>query len=93
MTNVKEQSIKAHKVFEKFLASHNFISIGPKRSLETNISKKEAISSSGEKSFWPTFSRFIECAEPQETSYKGPQGNLTVVLQMTNSFFWDLIGR
>ena len=93
MKNVNKQHIKARKVFEKQFASHNFFSIGPKRSLETNISKKEAISPSGEKSFWPTFSRFIECAEPEETSYKGPQGILTVALQMTNSFFWDLRGR
>ena len=56
-----------------------FISIGPKRSLETNISQNGYLP--GEKRFWPTFSRIIDGDTPQGTPYWGPQVNLTKTLE------------
>ena len=40
ITNVNERNIRVQMVFDIFCASYKFISIGPKRSFETNISKK-----------------------------------------------------
>ena len=45
------------------------------------------------KSFWPLFSRNIECHKHQGTTYKGPQGNLTFTVEVTRSFLHDLTGR
>ena len=41
LKNVKKQQVRARKVFEMHFASYILVSIGPKRSLETNISKKK----------------------------------------------------
>ena len=54
--------------YGKNVAIYRYNSTGPKRSIEANISKK-AIALSGDKSFWPTFSRIIECDKPQGTLY------------------------
>ena len=57
-----------------------FTSIGTKRSLETNNSKK--VYFYDDKRFWPFFSRFIESKKPQEMFYKAPQVILTVTVEV-----------
>ena len=42
-------------------------SLGPQKSIETNISKISPFHS--DKRFWPIFRRFIESDKPQETIY------------------------
>ena len=43
------------------------IFLGPKRSIETNISKDSGFHN--DKSFWPISPRIFECDKPQETIY------------------------
>ena len=43
--------------------------------------------------FKPIFSRVIKIVEPQGTIYKGSQGFLTNIGQVTRSFLQDLRGR
>ena len=38
---------------------------------------------SSEKSFWPVFSRILECEIPPGTIYEGPQGILTITVEVT----------
>ena len=40
-------------------------------------------------------SRIIECDKPQGTIYKGPQGNLTVTVEVKRSFvvFWQFLWK
>ena len=52
-------------------------------SLETNISKKGHLP--GDKSFSTVFSRIIECYKPQGTIFKGPQGYLTITVEVIRS--------
>ena len=42
---------------------------------------------------WPIFSRNIECDKPQGTFCKGPEGVLTIFVELIGSFLWDLRGR
>ena len=51
-------------------------SLGPKRSIEINISKKNCFHD--EKEFLALFHRIIECHKHQGTNYKGPQAILTI---------------
>ena len=76
--------------FDTYCASYKFISSGPKRSLETNISKKGCLP--GDKRFWPDISRIIECNKRPGTIYKGPQGILTITVELIGAFFGDLRG-
>ena len=69
----------------KHCASYQFISVGPKRSLEANSSKKGYLP--GYKIFWPTFYRIIESNKPQGTIYKGPQAILTITVELIRAFF------
>ena len=41
---------------------------------------------SSEKSFCCIFSQFIECDRPEGTTYEGPQGDLTITVEVTRSF-------
>ena len=41
-----------------------------------------------EKRLWPLFSRFIERENWQGTIYKGPQGDLILIVQMIITFLW-----
>ena len=70
--------------FGSYCASSKFISIGPKRYLETNSSKKAnfpVISF-----FWPNFSHIIECNKPQGTFYRGRKVVFTITLEVRRSF-------
>ena len=48
---------------------------------------KNAISLSGDKSFWPAFFRIIECDRPQGTHYKSLQRILTNTVEVLDPFF------
>ena len=71
------------RFFDMYRLSYMFISIGPKRLLETNISKKGSLPV--DKSFWPIFCRNIECDKPQGTIDKEPQGNLAFTMEVIGS--------
>ena len=58
---------------------------GPKRSIETNISKKGCFHD--DKSFWPFLPLIIECHKPQGIFIKDRQANLTITLQFIKAFF------
>ena len=58
--------------------------LGPKRSIETNISKNSCFPD--DKSFWPIFSRIIKFKKPQGTTHKGPQCNLAISVEVIRSF-------
>ena len=60
-------------------------SLGPQKSIETNISKSSPFHS--DKSFWPIFRRFIESDKPHETIYGGPQALLTITVELIDAFF------
>ena len=59
-------------------------SLGPKRLLKTQISGKKGNLSS-EKKLLTIYSRFIEYNKPQATNSKGPQGVLTITVEVTRS--------
>ena len=54
------------------------ISSGPKRSIETSISKKSSFK--GEGKFWPNFPHNIERDSPKGTIYKSPQAIFTITV-------------
>ena len=66
--------------------------MGPKRSIETNISKKGYLPFQLQK-ILASFSRTIDCEEPRRLLPKGPQGFLTTIVQMRRSFHSDLRDR
>ena len=76
--------------FENCFANANNISVGPKRSIETDISKNSCFHD--DKRFWPTFLRIIECDKPQETNCKGSQACLTFTFEPIRALFYDLRG-
>ena len=53
MKKIKEDFIRVSKIFDIYRANDKMISLGPNRSIETNISK--IISFLCEKKFWPFF--------------------------------------
>ena len=56
-------------VFDIYCANDRAISLGPKRSTERMFSKYSCFH--GDKSFWPTFPRLIDCNKPQVYRLKG----------------------
>ena len=70
--------------FANYCARYKFISIGPKRSLETNNSKKGYLP--GDNRFWPTFSRIIECNKRRGALCKGLKGVLTFFVEVIRFF-------
>ena len=68
------------------------ISLGFKRSLETNISKK-AIFLPVDKSFWRIFSQLIEHEKRDATTCRGTEGILTSIFQDIIFFLKELGGR
>ena len=40
-----------------------------------------------DKSFWPKFRRIIECDEPPEAIYWGPQVFVIVIVELIGAFF------
>ena len=78
MKNVREHFIRVSKIFDIYRANDKMISSGPKRSIETNISKNSSFLC--EKTFAPIFPRIIECDNPQGTLYKSPQAIFTITV-------------
>ena len=78
------------RCFDHDCSNDKNISLTPKRSTETNISKK--IFFLGDKCFWPTFPCIIACGKHQGTFYKGPQIFLTFTLELIRACFFDLNG-
>ena len=70
------------KFFDNSCGSHRINSVTPKKLLKTQTFEKKGKLSS-EKSFWPVFSRILECDIPQGTIYEVPQGNLTITVEVT----------
>ena len=68
-----------------YCGSNRVNSLGPKKSIETNISKYSCFHD--DKSFWPFFRRISECDEPHGTLYKGQQANLTIMVEVIRAFF------
>ena len=88
MTNVRQHSIRMHKVFfDIYCATDKIALLGPKRSTETKSWRNNSFHN-GQR-FWPIFPRIIECAKPQGTTYKGSQAILTI----TVLFIRDFLGR
>ena len=71
-------------IFDNYCTNDNNISMGPKRSTETNISKNSSFHD--DKSFWPIFPRIIGCVKPQRTYYKCPHAFLTITLEPIGAF-------
>ena len=44
------------------------------------------------KMFWPIFSRISKHDKRQGTTHKDPQGNLTITVEATETFFQNLKG-
>ena len=71
-----------------YCGSEKINSLGPKKSIETNISKNRYFHD--DKIFWPLFRRFNECDKPQETTYRGPPAILTTTVEFIWAFFQHL---
>ena len=74
---------------DNYCGSYEVISLGPKRLLKTKGFWKKG-NLSGEKNFWPTFSRIIGCDKANGTIYEGPKGFLTNTVDVIRSFSQDL---
>ena len=71
--------------FDKYCANDKIISLGPKRSIETNITKISC--SQDDKKLCPVFPRTIEWDKHQKTNYEGPKAILTFTLELVRAFF------
>ena len=74
------------KYFDKNCAIVEIISSGPKKSIETNISKNNRFHKY--KRFSPIFPRIFECDKTHGTPWKGPQAFVTFTLENKTAFFW-----
>ena len=54
-------------------------SLGPKKSIETNISKNSCFHD--DKSLLPIFRRITDCEKPEVTIYGGPRALLTITAE------------
>ena len=70
---------------DNYSGSYNIISLTPKSLLKTQIFENKG-SLSSEEQILAFFSRIIECVKPQGTVYEGPQGILTITVEVTSSF-------
>ena len=68
-----------------YCGSKRINSLGPKKSIETNISKNGCFHD--DKSLWPNFRRIVECEKPQETNYGGSQALLINTVDFIRAFF------
>ena len=57
------------RFFHNFCANDKIVSLGPKRVIETIISKKSCF----QKKVWPISLLTVECDKPQGTIYNSPQ--------------------
>ena len=76
----------SRRSLDKYCASFEFVSVGPKRLLKTQIFEKTGNLSSEEKKIWPIFFHIIDCDRPEGTLCKGPLGNLTKAVEVLGSF-------
>ena len=53
--------------------------LGPKKSIETNISKNSCFHD--DKSLWPIFRRIMVCEKPEVTIFGGPRAPLTITAE------------
>ena len=81
VTNLRKQFIRVYRLFRQLLWSLMAYFLGPKRLLKSPIFEKKAIFPM-KKRFWPIFSRNIEHDNWQGTTHKGPQGILTIIVQI-----------
>ena len=59
------------------------------RSREPSFSEKKRYLP-GDKTFWATFPRIIECDRPQGTICKGPKSTVTITVEVIRSFPYHL---
>ena len=75
----------SRKYSGKACGSDKMNSLGPLKSIETNISKNSHFHS--DKNFWPIFRPFVESDKPPETIYGGSQAVLTITVEVIDAFF------
>ena len=94
LTNLKEQLLMVLSLIWQSLWTFWELFSGPMRLLITqSVEKKNKAIFPVKKKYLNIFSPFIEFDKPQRTNYSGPQSILTLVVQMTWTFLWDLRGR
>ena len=81
-TDLREQFNTVQNDFDNFCASYNTVAIGPKKSLETNFSKKGY--PLGDKTFESVFSFNIDYGRQPVTFFT--QGSLAIMVQVIRSF-------
>ena len=86
MTNLREHFIRVHKVSDNYCGIYKSIFLGPKRLLKTQSFEKKG-NLSIDKKLWRIFPRSIEYDKPKGTIYKGPQGILTITVEIIRAFF------
>ena len=72
---------------DNYCESYRVNSLGPKRSLKTQIFGKGGKLSSEEK-ILTSFARIFERDKLQATTYKGPKRNPAFAVEVITSFFW-----
>ena len=92
MLNLKKHFISVYELFQHLLWNLLERFLGPNMLLKSPIFEKKG-KFSVKKKIWPIFSRDIEHAKFQGTVHKGPQGILTIIVQILWTFICDLRGR
>ena len=70
--------------FDSYCRNEKTISLGPKRSIETNISKSSCFQD--DKSIWLILLRIIECHKQKRTIYNYPQATLAITVEPIRAF-------
>ena len=70
------------KFFDNYCGSYRINSVTPKKLLKTQLFEIKA-NFQLKKSFCPVFSLILESDKPQGTIYEGPQGVLTITVEVT----------
>ena len=84
---LRNNSKGSKKDYNNYCWSYKIFFLGP-RMLKTNIFEKKAISPV-KKSLWPISSRIIEHGKRQGTTYMGPQGKVTINVEVIRPFLLD----
>ena len=90
ITKVKELFLRDHKVCLPFFAIDKSLSLGPKRSIARFFSKISC--SHGDKRFWLTFLKNINCDKSTGTVCKCSKGFLTITMEVIRSFLQHMRG-
>ena len=83
MTNVREQLLRVHKLFDEYCLSYKILSSGPKKS-RTKILKIKTIVPKWK--VWPICSLFTHCSRHRVSVCSAPQGILAYLVQVIRSF-------